>query len=258
MKNIVSIFLLVLLTINFSCTTMYKTGQTPDDVYYSPTRTLAIDETKTITNRDNYQEYLSAEDRYLKMRVTNLNRWSCIDDFTYWNDVRYTYNGYNNWNKWNSFGTTYNNCGSGYLGLGVWGNGWNNFNTSFWNNNYCGCGNAFGNPWFANGGLLVVKNTTPSFIRNTSGSNIAAFNNRNNNNINTYTTPKTSSGNNNSFGNLIRRVVTTGGTNPATTSVDRPARTFESNTTPSSSAGGNSGGFKSSGSSSSGGRSGRN
>lgn len=85
-----------------SCTTAYKTGQTPDDVYYSPTRTVA-EYVSTDNNDDNsYQspdQY--SEDRYLRMRIHNRYRWYDNDDaFFYQNNYNYSY--YNNWNSWNN------------------------------------------------------------------------------------------------------------------------------------------------------------
>jgi len=65
-----------------SCSTAYKTGQTPDDVYFSPPRPEAEyvrvqrDETRRVRY---YQE--DEEDRFLRMRVRNRNRWDDLDDW---------------------------------------------------------------------------------------------------------------------------------------------------------------------------------
>ncbi|RYY84555.1 MAG: hypothetical protein EOO15_19090 [Chitinophagaceae bacterium] len=66
-----------------SCTTPYKSGQTPDDVYYSPGRPereyVQVDE-----RRDERPQPETREDRYLRLRVRNRDRWSQFDD--YYND----------------------------------------------------------------------------------------------------------------------------------------------------------------------------
>ena len=69
-----------------SCSSVYKSSQTPDDVYFSPAR--EIKETDNVEDRyvDN-----SADDRYLRMKVQNHNRWSTIDDYNYWNSPSYTF-----------------------------------------------------------------------------------------------------------------------------------------------------------------------
>ena len=68
-----SILLLALIVVALSsCTTAYKTGQTPDDVYYSPVRPQ--DEYVRMEREDDrsyrYEEDFY-EDRYLRMKVRN-------------------------------------------------------------------------------------------------------------------------------------------------------------------------------------------
>ncbi len=99
-----------------SCSTAYKSGQTPDDVYFSPQRPQ---EEYVRTEKDDdryYQEeerndvdrnrndYYSYDDRYLRMKVRNRQRWNNMDnDFYSYNP--YIYRNYNNYynNPWNSF-----------------------------------------------------------------------------------------------------------------------------------------------------------
>jgi hypothetical protein len=111
-----------------SCSTAYKTGQTPDDVYFSP---APPQDEYVRTNKDErrYQsldEYY--DDRFLRMRVQNRNRWSALDDYYFNNPYAYNYYGYsNNWNNpWNSYWT--------------------------WNNYY--------NPYCNPGGGVIIKNPT--------------------------------------------------------------------------------------------------
>jgi hypothetical protein len=239
-----------------SCSTAFKNGQTPDDVYYSPGRELA-DTKKEEIQQDNgqYQEYISSlDDRYLRMKVANRSRWSSIDNFDYWNDSRYDFNSYNYYNNHNPY-TTWNpywNTSSYYYGSYYPGNGkWGWHSPAY----------------------TVVGYNIPKYGGSTSASNIYAYRNKSYNNTNTnnygynpksgnYTTPSSNS----SFGNLLKKVFSS---SENTSSYDRPARTFNSSTNSStpntnstppptnSNAGGNSGGVKSTGSSASTPRAGR-
>lgn len=111
-----------------SCSTAYRSGQTPDDVYYSPARER--DAYVQVDNRSdnqpdygrnyrNYDDrYDSYDDRWLRMRVRNRYRWSEFDDYN-WNDYRYNtwtsnyYNPYsfnsyfNNYWAWNNYYNPY-------------------------------------------------------------------------------------------------------------------------------------------------------
>lgn len=95
-----TMLLLALAAIVFSsCTTAYKTGQTPDDVYFSPTQPQ--DEYVSVQKQDDrrYQgddEYY--DDRYLRMKVHDRALWSNLNDWYYFGD-RYSYSYYNNWNN---------------------------------------------------------------------------------------------------------------------------------------------------------------
>ncbi len=89
-----AILLLVLSVVVFSsCTTAYKTGQTPDDVYYSPARPQ--EEYVQSEKRDDQYRYSDEyyEDRYLRMKVSNRYRWRDLDDW-YNADHRFRYNVY--------------------------------------------------------------------------------------------------------------------------------------------------------------------
>lgn len=115
------------------CSSVYKASQTPDDVYYSPPRSGGAK--KEIRNQDRYEDYVSSQDdRYLRMKIRDRDRWSSIDDYSYWNDSRYvpsySYNFYrNNWNNLYSWNNPYsfNNPYS-----------WNNWNSPYYNPFYSG------------------------------------------------------------------------------------------------------------------------
>jgi len=118
MKSILPLLALFFLA---SCTTAYKSGQTPDDVYFSPEREQGIyvraDENSSYRRYDfrnrteNYYEMQN--DRYLRMRVADRNRWSYVDDY-YRNPYAYNYYSnhhyYNNtyWNARNYWNYYYN------------------------------------------------------------------------------------------------------------------------------------------------------
>lgn len=114
------------------CSSAYRTMQTPDDVYYSPERPVHY-----AAREDRYEEYVgSQEDQYLRMKIRDRQRWAMIDDYNYWNDMRYmpsySYNYYRNnwhnpyyWNTWdpyyrpffNSYYNPYYDMGYGYHGF---------------------------------------------------------------------------------------------------------------------------------------------
>ncbi|HEY2720639.1 MAG TPA: hypothetical protein VGI82_02880 [Chitinophagaceae bacterium] len=96
-----SILLLVLAAVIFgSCTSAYKTGQTPDDVYFSPQRPQ--DEYVNVKDNDDSRYYgddVYSDDEYLRLKVHNRLMWSELDDYNY--DPVYSY-GYNNAWDWSS------------------------------------------------------------------------------------------------------------------------------------------------------------
>lgn len=247
----------IALTVLSGCSTAFKSGQTPDDVYYSPGREVASAKEEEISRQqqDEYREYISSQDdRYLRMKVANRSRWSSIDDYDYWYDSRYDFGNYNVYDRYaytNPWNPTWGISIGGSYGRRGWGGGYG-WNNPLYTVVY------YGSPKFSGGG-------------STSGSNISAFRNKNYSNENYgFKDPKTgafipNNGNSN-FGNLLKRVFSNSASgNGNTTSYDRPARTFNNSTpsnnnstpAPSSNAGGNSGGVKSSGSSTSTGRGGR-
>ncbi|TAL48736.1 MAG: hypothetical protein EPN92_03240 [Chitinophagaceae bacterium] len=96
-----------------SCTTAYKTGQTPDDVYFSPAR--PHDEYVRVEEEDNRQYRYDDQyydDRYLRMKVADRTRWSELNDWYYYDRYSYTHNYYygtynNPYNSWNYYYNPY-------------------------------------------------------------------------------------------------------------------------------------------------------
>lgn len=157
MKSPILLLALIVVALS-SCTTAFKTGQTPDDVYFSPTRP-ADEYVRTERDDRRYQsrdEYY--DDRYLRMRVNNRTRWSELDDWYYYGS-RYDYSYYNSYN---------------------WNNPWTP--CSYWNSYY--------NPYYQS--YVVVKPKSPVFNRPRM-SNLNTYNNNMLTN-NNYSNPKTSRG----------------------------------------------------------------
>ncbi len=256
------------------CSTMYQSGQTPDDVYYSPGRDgSAARVEKRQRDESRYEDYISsADDQYLRMKVANRNRWNTLDDFNYWYDSRYDfgqhyygYGGYNTWNNlyaWNPYYYSLNPGWNYGLGYGMWrpgfGLGWN-----------CPVYTVIG---YTNPKVFYGNGST--FAGATSRTTISAYRNRTYNNTNSgYRDTKTGqwiniNNNKEGFGNLMKRVFSPAPNNSSNSSSwDRPVRTFNntntyssgnnnssSSSSSSSNAGGSSGGYKSTGSSAGGGR----
>lgn len=72
-----------------SCSTAYKSGQTPDDVYYSPARQEVTTHRVEQNNDDDYYS-TDYEDRNIRMAVRDY-RWRSLDDMY---DCNYAYNPY--------------------------------------------------------------------------------------------------------------------------------------------------------------------
>ncbi len=123
----------VLAVFAVSCSTSYQAGQTPDDVYYSPTKERgAREEYAQQRNTDTYQAPQNSEDdNYLRMRVRNRSRWNSIDDFDYWsNPYRsnyYSYNPHGLYSPYNYNAFTYN---------GPMWNTWGNYNYNLYGSNF--------------------------------------------------------------------------------------------------------------------------
>jgi hypothetical protein len=77
-----------------SCSTAYKSGQTPDDLYYSPVRVVEekVEKKEEVRRSTRYDNY---EDRAIIMRTRD-RRWRDLDDYydynCYYDPYRYGYN----------------------------------------------------------------------------------------------------------------------------------------------------------------------
>jgi hypothetical protein len=140
--------LVLLSCIATSCTSLQQTTVTAtDDLYYTPSTEAAAKTTASANkrsgdqiqsdNEDEYQDYQSyPDDRYLRLKVANRNRWDAIDDFGYWNDPRFNYSyypSYLGWNSWYSgfYGSSWYNPFGMNMGFG-WG-GYSPYMSSYYN-----------------------------------------------------------------------------------------------------------------------------
>ena len=75
----IKLLLIFLLVVSFtSCTTAYRTGQTPDDVYYSPVRAIHYDTIQTHRNDDQIV-YNNSDDGYYRTNTRRYRRYHNYD-----------------------------------------------------------------------------------------------------------------------------------------------------------------------------------
>jgi hypothetical protein len=105
MKSIIPLFVIAIAF--SSCTTAYKSGQTPDDVYYSPARPEVdyVRQEKRDDRRYRYDEEAYRDDRYLRMKIRDRRYVGLYDDYYSYNPYYYHY--YNGSLIYNSPWTSY-------------------------------------------------------------------------------------------------------------------------------------------------------
>lgn len=189
-----------------SCTTAYRTGQTPDDVYYSPARpqdeyVRVEEETDKYRYNDEYYD-----DRYLRMKVMNRMQWDNLNDWYSYDRYGYRYNYYDGsyWNPYSSWNYYYNPyCRNTfvYINPKVPASQYNyskprNFNLNGYTNNNYNFNNT--NAGFMKSGTRQTPVSRPVYNnRNNSGfsntiKEIFSGGNSNNGNNNSYSTPSRS------------------------------------------------------------------
>ena len=217
-----------------SCTTAYKTGQTPDDVYFSPTRPQ--DEYVRVEEKqdDRYQyDEKYYDDRYLRMKVHNPSQWSSLDDWYAYDRYGYRANAY--------YGTYYNPYTS-----------WN-----YHYNPYCQNNVIAYHPGYP-GQTSVAQNVSRPRAFNLATYTGTTYNNANSSvKMNSYKTGMgrpvyNNKNSNNGFSNTLKQIFNSGtNINSSNSSYSSPSRSY----TPSSSSSGSGGGSRSSGSGGGGGAS---
>ena len=183
-----------------SCSTAYKTGQTPDDVYYSPAPAQA-EEAYVVTNKDdNYSYYNRDEDQQIRRGIENpryRNGVSLDLGFGYspysYNPYAYNYNPYvlspysynpyafNNYGYKGVYDPYYGYNNYGYNNFGNYNYGYNYFNPYY---------GSYYPPVYVYPGIGRVNNSTPRKV------NLGAYSNPNNRSTNNGTilnhaTPRT-------------------------------------------------------------------
>ena len=215
-----------------SCTSLQQsTTVATDDLYYTPNKKVvsaeklvAIEKAENgMAQDEEYQEYQNyQDDRYLRLKVSNRNRWSTIDDFGYWNNPSFNMGFGMGWGGWagayggwgggfggwgGGFGGWGGGFGGGFGGFGYdpfWG-GFGGWGGGFggWGGGFGGWGGGFGgwggwNPYFAGywnpympiyyGGGFVNNGgrpfQSPSAVRSSPSAINAYRNNRGYNNTN--------------------------------------------------------------------------
>jgi hypothetical protein len=197
-----SILLLALTAAAFSsCTSAYKAGQTPDDVYYSPARPQA-EYVRVEKQDDRYyrgsDDYY--EDRFLRMRLQNRYRWSALDDYYFYNTYAYNpYGYYSNWNSpWNSH----------YA--------WNNFYNPYYGGIYCHSyypGVIIKNPRTYTPPSRALVFNPNSYLNNNTGNRSVGARSLGNNYNNNNSRYNNSNSNRNSLGQSVRKVFSNSNSN---------------------------------------------
>jgi hypothetical protein len=128
------IVLLAAVVAGFSSCATYRSGQTPDDVYYSPAREVEayVETTRDDEGRTSYNNDRLEDDR-LRQQIRD-QRFRSFDDDFYWNNPRYSSNwGLNSWNNHYGWGSSWNTWGLGWNSWNSWNNpyGWNTWNSPF-------------------------------------------------------------------------------------------------------------------------------
>lgn len=137
--RLILLSLITMSLLSTGCTSLQQTTATAsDDLYYTPNKETPKQATAYKKKANRYQEQVETEeedefqdyqtypdDRYLRLKVANRNRWEAIDDFGYWNDPRYNYAyypSYGGWNSWYSgfYGSSWYNPFGVSMGFG-WG-----------------------------------------------------------------------------------------------------------------------------------------
>jgi len=211
-----------------SCSSAYRSGQTPDDVYYSPSRPQQQDEyvdverqqgryndrNGTSNNYDDYDGY--RDDRFLRMSMGSPYRLSAYNDYMLYNG----YMGFNNF-RYNSVGMGFNNPWNSFY---YWNSFYNPYTSyDFYNPYYYG---GLGGGYIPGaGGGVIVKSPSVNPVSRPRAFNPGAYTPNSLGNANRYLDrPAASNGsyrtpinsgsrynnrnsNNSGLGNTMRRVL---------------------------------------------------
>ncbi len=138
--RLILLSLLTMSLLSTGCTSLQQTTvAATDDLYSTPNKETPQDATAYNKKGNQYQGQMEGEedgfqdyqtypdDRYLRLKVANRNRWDAIDDFGYWNDPRYNYAYYPSYGGWNSwYDGFYGSSWFSPFGMGM-GFGWGGY-----------------------------------------------------------------------------------------------------------------------------------
>lgn len=237
-----------------SCS-VYRQGQTPDDVYYSPAKKQS-GAAYAQTNDDyvegnsgrgegrryyddpsysGYDSYATPDDRWLMMRVRNPYRWSAFDYYSPYN----AYSPYSFYSPYSSFGLGYQpgwSFGLGFGGFSPFGLG---VGYGFYDNFYNW--NGYYNPYYAPVYVINPKgNYTPATRQRTFNLNNYSNNYSNRSGVrpqfNNTNRARYNNSNNSTLGNSFRRAFSNSNSNSSTRrpndsyysprQEDRPVRSY--------------------------------
>lgn len=220
-----------------SCSSVYQSGQTPDDVYYSPERPQ--DEyvrTEKRNDRMYRNDDVALEDRYLRMKVRNRRYVFLDDDYDYY--YGNNYNRYHDYYRMNISLYGYCNPWTGNYGYNRYHYNYNpyNYNPYYYNPYY-------GNPYYSG---VVYGNVSPVYNKPRT-TNLHVFDRNNSrspylpkSNGKTYNTYSGNEDNNyrgsgNNAGGFLRDVFGSGQSNRSNTNSSNTSSSSSSNSSRSSS-----------------------
>ena len=256
--KLLAVCLVTISILGTSCTSLQQAATVAsDDLYSTPAPQKSVVTTSVFRSNksdesiaqeilngeeDEYQEYQNyQDDRYLRLKVANRNRWAMIDDYGYWNDPRYNnayYPSYLGWNSWytgyygsswyNPFGYSmsigwggyspymnsaysmgwgFNDFGfggfGGYGGFGGFGGygGWNPYYAGYWNPYGSYYGGGYGGIYGGGIGHIGQPHNPQTRAMQTSSAGLAAYSNNRVYNNNANNRVNTTTGNTRNSGN---------------------------------------------------------
>jgi len=173
-----------------SCSTAYKMGQTPDDVYYSPAPPAreqndylaserrpdrySPNQGSSAGSNDEFDSYRN--DRFLRMSIGSPLRLSAFDNY-------YGYDGFSNW-RYNNYAYNFNTPWNGYY---YWNSFYNPYSTFNYNYPYYGgYGSSYGYPAYGNVISTGTKPISSAPVIRPQAFNPGSYTNRSYSNSNMY------------------------------------------------------------------------
>lgn len=261
----ISSVLILATSLTLGSCSVYKSGQTPDDVYFSPGKTgaayvsgddedgseyLSTNQRRRYNDRNMDPNY--ADDQYMRMAIATGRRPVFFDDFAMMNPYyrnNWAFNSYMVWNSpwsspwnsmymWNSFYNPYWGIGNGWYG-GGFGLGW----SPGWGSGWGGGGHWAGGGYIPKPGYYTAPRPSRPRSGFTMGSYLNTNNNRNSLRVNpgyygNYNNRNNYNNNNNRIfnnRNTNRGIINNNQSSNNSRSFDRPTRSYTPSSSPASS-----------------------